>query len=83
VQLCRDHGHANGIAGFGSIADITAVLLPGQPENQPLAIGLIYEPSGQIDPTALLDSLRDAVGRSVDVNSPPFGGIVQPLFDAA
>jgi DNA-binding IclR family transcriptional regulator len=83
TQLCRDQGYASGIAGFGSIADITAVLLPGQPENQPLAIGLIYEPSGQIDPTALLESLRDAVGRSVDSNVPPVGGIVQPLFDAA
>jgi DNA-binding IclR family transcriptional regulator len=82
VQQCRDNGHASGVAGFGSIADITAVLLPGQPDNQPLAIGLVYEPSGQIDAAALLESLRDAVGRSVEGDVTPVAS-VQPLFNAA
>ncbi len=82
VQQCRDHGHASGVAGFGSIADITAVLLPDQPENQPLAIGLVYEPSAAIDASALLQSLTDAVGRSAVVEAAPLA-MVQPLFHAA
>lgn len=82
AQQCRDQGHASGIAGFGSIADMTAVLLPDQPENQPLAIGLVYEPSGQIDRAALLQSLSDAVGCSV-VGNIASGATVQPLAHAA
>jgi DNA-binding IclR family transcriptional regulator len=82
VQLCDELKHANGMAGYGSIADIMAVLLPGQAENQPLAIGLVYEPSAQIDPAALLQSLSDAVARSID--EPATGPAwVQPLFNAA
>jgi DNA-binding IclR family transcriptional regulator len=82
VRQCRDARHANGVAGFGSIADIAAVLLPGQPENQPLAIGLVYEPSGQIDPVSLLQSLTDAVGRATD-ESGSMNASVQPLLNAA
>lgn len=82
VQQCRDQKHATGVAGFGSIADITAVLLPDQPENQPLAIGLIYEPSGQIDPAALLQSFSDAMARTIDAPV-PVSASVQPLFNTA
>lgn len=82
VQHCRDHGYANGVAGFGSIADITAVLLPDQPESQPLAIGIVYEPSGQIEPTALLQSLTDAVARSVS-DQRPVAATIQPFVNAA
>ncbi len=81
VQACRDEGYATGVAGFGSIADLTTVLLPDQPENQPLAIGLVYEPSGQIESGVLLQSLTDAVGRSM--NEKPMTSMVQPLFNAA
>ncbi len=82
VQMCRDLGLSTGKAGFGSIADIAAVLLPDQPENQPLAIGLIYEPSGQIDPAALLESLTNAV--SPRGEEPVMASaIVQPMLNAA
>ncbi|RJF91197.1 helix-turn-helix domain-containing protein [Sphingomonas cavernae] len=82
VQQCREVGHASGVAGFGSIADATAILLPGLPENQPLAVGFVYEPSEQIDPSTLLRSLTDAVARCVDEqNAAPAS--VQPLFHAA
>lgn len=63
VQHCRETGFASGVAGFGSIADMTAVLLPDQPENQPLAIALVYEPSEQIDADALRLTLEDAITR--------------------
>lgn len=83
VQQCRDDGQAIGIAGFGSIADVTAILLPGLPENQPLAVGLLYEPSERIDHATLLRSLRDAVARSVGEEEPATSSGVQSLFHAA
>jgi DNA-binding IclR family transcriptional regulator len=82
VQQCRDQGHATGIVGFGSACEVTAVLLPGLPTNQPLAIGLVSEPSDQIDSAHLLPSLQDAAAWSVDEEEPAFAG-VQPLFNAA
>lgn len=82
VQQCRDQGHATGAIGLGSIADVTAVLLPGLPEHQPLAVGLVYEPSDQIDTATLLRSLKDAVARCAEEDEPASAG-VQPLFNAA
>lgn len=63
VQTCRDKGHVSGVAGFGSIADMTVALLPNQPANQPLAIGFVYEPSDTIDSEALRTALLDAIAR--------------------
>ena len=82
IQKSRDDKSASGIAGFGSIADITAVLLPGQPEGQPLAVGFVYEPSPQIEAAALLQSLHDAVARCQDVALAE-ETVVQPLFNVA
>jgi DNA-binding IclR family transcriptional regulator len=81
VQQCRELRHNSGVAGFGSLADITAMLLPGQPENQPLAIGFVYEPSGQVDPVGLTQSLGDAILRSSDEAAAPAS--VQSLSHAA
>ena len=82
VQQCREQGYVTGIVGFGSAAEVTAVLLPGLPENQPLAVGLVFEASDQIDQAHLLRSLQDAVAWSVSEVEPASGG-VRPLFNAA
>lgn len=82
VQECRDRGYATGAVGFGSTAEVTAVLLSGLPENQPLAVSLVYEPSEQIDAATLLNSLQDAVAWSVAEEEPASAG-VQSLFNAA
>ena len=82
VQQCREQGNAIGVAGFGSIADIAAVLIPGQPENQPLALGFVYEPSELIDPIALLESLNDALVRGTEEQFRA-SATVQPLFNVA
>ena len=66
LQDIRDRGHASGIAGFGSICDVTAALLPGQPEGEPLAVGFVYEPSDHIQSTALLDCLLDGIARCTE-----------------
>lgn len=80
VLQCREQGSATGMAGFGSIADVTAVLLPSMPEGQPLAIGFVYEPSDQIDPAGLLNTLNKAVRRCVEEQAAT--STVQPLFEA-
>lgn len=69
VELLKEQRHVTGKIGFGSTADIAAVLLPDQVENQPLAIGLIYRPSGRINPSNLLESVRSAIARCAE--SPP------------
>lgn len=81
VQHCRDEAFVTGFAGFGSIADVTAVLLPNMPDGQPLAIGFVYEPSDQIDAAGLVRTLNEAVRRCVEEQSP--AAPVQPLFEAA
>lgn len=63
VQQCLDSRFASGVAGFGSIADVSAMLLPDQPDGQPLAIALVYEPSEQVDPEALRHTLAEAIAR--------------------
>lgn len=71
VQQCMDSGFAHGVAGFGSIADVSVMLLPDQPTGQPLAVALVYEPSEKIDPDALRHTLTDAIARcAADVPLP-------------
>jgi hypothetical protein len=64
VQNAQDDRHAVGTAGFGSIADAAAVLLPGQPAGHPVALAFVYEPSEQVDPAVLVACLKDAIARS-------------------
>ncbi len=84
VQQAGMDGFASGVAGYGSIADITAMLIPGQPDNQPLAIGFVYNPSDAIEPGALRQCLADAFARTNDDQpvAPGFSS-VQPLFNVA
>ena len=81
MQRCRDEGHISGFAGFGSIADVTAMLLPHMPDVQPLAIGFVFEASYQIDAAGLQRTLSEAVRRSVEEQSP--AASVQPIFESA
>lgn len=81
VQQCREAEYVTGVAGFGSIADATVVLLPGLYEQQPLAIGFLYEPSQQIDAAVLLQSLTDTVSRYSEEPAPA-ATVVHPVFNA-
>jgi DNA-binding IclR family transcriptional regulator len=82
VQNAQDAGHAAGPAGFGSIADVCAVLLPGPTDNQTMAIGFVYEPSDQIDSQALVRCLNETIARCL---SEPEGsaGPAVPFSSAA
>ena len=82
VQQCHDQGAVTDVAGFDSTAQISAVLFPGLPQNQPLAIGFAYEPSEQIDPTLLVQTLKDAVERCFEEQAAS-SAVVQPLFDGS
>jgi DNA-binding IclR family transcriptional regulator len=66
VQNAQDDRHTVGVAGFGTIADAVAVLLPGQPAGHPIALAFVYEPSDQVDPAALVACLKDAIARASD-----------------
>jgi DNA-binding IclR family transcriptional regulator len=65
VQIRAD-GFAHGVAGFGSIADTCAILLPSQSASRPIALGFVYEPSPQVDPEALHRLLVEAVTRGTE-----------------
>ncbi len=82
IQACQNYGHTLGPVGFGSIADACAILLPGQPDSRPMAIGFVYEPSEQIDPLALIHCLQDAVRRCVEPAEAPVA-MIEPLASAA
>lgn len=62
VERARDCGYAVGRMGYGSIADCCAVLIPGNGETRPLALGLVYEPGEGVNPEDLVEMLRAAVG---------------------
>lgn len=70
VEQVKQAGYACGVAGFGSIADTCAVLLPDQSPNRPLAIGFVYEPSHQVDPEALRKLLSGTVSRCNEPGQP-------------
>ncbi|MGB8365246.1 MAG: helix-turn-helix domain-containing protein [Rhizomicrobium sp.] len=61
VQACGRQGYAAGPAGFSATADMCAVLLPSEPDERPMVLGFIYEPSDEIDPDALIALLQKSV----------------------
>lgn len=75
VRLAGDKGQIVGPMGFGSIADVCAVLIPDLSLERPMALGIVYEPVVQNDPEALLSMLRDAV---YDCMAPV---TIQPRYD--
>jgi len=78
IQAIESAGHACGVAGFGSIADVCAVLLPSPPQSaiqpmvhQPIALGFVYEPSNRIDVEELTALLKFSVARLAGQGEPP------------
>jgi DNA-binding IclR family transcriptional regulator len=64
LDSCSQSGTVHGAAGFDTAAESCCILLPGQPESQPLAIGFIYERGAQLDPATLVGCLRGAIERT-------------------
>lgn len=65
VVACRESGHVCGKLGFGSQADVVAVLLPSQDEAQPLAIGIIYSEDDRVSRDSLLRCIQEAIAQAL------------------
>lgn len=61
VLHCADSGVGVGPAGFGTGAEAVTVLLPDQPEEHPMAIGLVFAPDSQISAENLASCIRDSI----------------------
>lgn len=61
LAVCARTGAANGPAGFGINARMCCVLLPGQPDGQPIVLGLLIPGDQQHDADALIACLLDAI----------------------
>lgn len=77
IERAGDCGHVEGRMGFGSLADICAVLIPDDTNGRQMALGIVYEPDGRNDPAALLELLRDAVGTCIANPTSHEGQILQ------
>jgi DNA-binding IclR family transcriptional regulator len=66
VQAAGREGCAVGPAGFGTAAQMCAMLLPAADGERPLTLGFIYEPNEKIDPAALTGLLQRAVDACVN-----------------
>ncbi|CAN7540862.1 helix-turn-helix domain-containing protein [Phenylobacterium sp. LjRoot225] len=61
IEACGRQGYAIGPAGFGSAARMCAILLPCEPGERPMAVGLIHEANDDADPQTLIAMLQRAV----------------------
>jgi len=63
---CRERGYSIGAAGFGTTAHACTAMIPGQPDNRPLAIGFVYAPGETVDTRALVQCLQYSVQRCTE-----------------
>ena len=68
IAACRENGHARGPLGFGS-GQVLAALLPGQPPQHSLAIGLCFGNDDKISAPGLLACLAEAIGQATGAQS--------------
>jgi DNA-binding IclR family transcriptional regulator len=82
VRESRQNGHARGPAGFGSQAEVLAVLLPGQHMEFPIAVGFVYGREDKVNAEGLLQCLGEAITKVLsDVE--PGNSSVERLPNAA
>lgn len=82
IQSCQDRGYAVGPTGFGSSAQTCAMLLPGQPDSRPMAIGFAFDRADTVDTSALVQCLHYAVQRCGE-QAATVQTMVQPFPSAA
>lgn len=66
IQACAEEGWAAGPAGFGTSAQMCAMLVPPEAGERPMALGFVYEPNEHIDPAALTSLLQRSVHACVN-----------------
>lgn len=65
ASLAGQLGYASGPAGFVQDASVCAVLVPGGAAKHPLAVGVVYDDSANVDPEALVETLRFGIGQCI------------------
>ncbi|MCB2076327.1 MAG: helix-turn-helix domain-containing protein [Novosphingobium sp.] len=83
VQDCGDQGHACGPVGFGSRAQVLALLIPGQPSDHPLAVGFVHAADDKVSAENLLHCLTEAVQQCLGQEAREMSGTVQRFPNAA
>ena len=73
VDRCRATGLVQGGTGYGLSAHMVGMLLPGQPTEHPLAIGLLYGADSRVDSESLLVCLAEAITHCLVENIAPRG----------
>lgn len=63
IHSCRATGHAQAALGYGSQAEVLAVLLPGQADHQPLAVGFVYGEEDKVNAEGLRQCLDEAIAQ--------------------
>ena len=61
IQAARDTREAAGPAGFGSTAQLAAVLLPADASDVPLVVAFAFGPQDRVNPQALTACIHEAV----------------------
>lgn len=70
VQAARDASEAVGPAGFGSSAQLAAVLLPADASDVPLVVAIAHGPQDRVNPQALTACIHEAVRMELVPESP-------------
>jgi hypothetical protein len=70
VQGCERRGYAVGPAGFGTKAQMCAVLVPRNDNERPIVLGLVYEAEDRVDPAALVAFMQRSVETCVKYSAP-------------
>lgn len=58
---CRERGFAAGPVGFASSAQTIAIILPGEFDQHPLAVGVVFGDESIVEPDVVLNCLNNAV----------------------
>ena len=65
VTALRRKGHATGESGFIESAHVSAILLPPEIDDRPLALGVLYPAEGVREADALIETMRHGIGQIV------------------
>lgn len=82
IADCQQSSEVRGAAGFGSTADLVAVLLPGEAANEALALAVMFGRDVPVNRDSLAECIRDALHNTLG-DQEPRSGIVRSLPTAA
>lgn len=66
IAACGENGYVRGPLGFGTKAELLAVLLPSQLHDSPMAVGFAFEASETVNYESLLQCLNEAVSKCLN-----------------